>query len=236
MKQPLLKCAVVDDSPTQRFAVIKLIKEHPQLELTGEWNNVIETKNGLLKTKVDVLFLDIEMPILNGFDLLDDLENKPHIVFVTGKTQYAHKAFDYDVIDFLKKPVKTERFNIAVQKVINASTSKIEQEPKENGDFIFIKSGSIEYKVFLKHILYVSALRDFAKIHLEEGSPLVALGTMTSFESLLPSKHFFRVHRSYIVNLEKIERFGAHYMEIKDEKIPISRMKKQAFKEALNHL
>ncbi|WP_200825148.1 LytR/AlgR family response regulator transcription factor [Aquimarina algiphila] len=236
MKHPLIQCAVVDDSTTQRLSVIKLIKKHPRLELAKEWNNAIEAKNGLLDTKIDVLFLDIEMPILNGFDLLDDLENKPHIIFVTGKTKYAHKAFDYHALDFLKKPIRKERFNIAIEKVIDTFTIKSQPLPQENDPFVFIKCGIKKYKVFLNHILYVSALKDFAKIHLEDSSPLVVLGTMTSLESLLPSNHFFRAHRSYIVNLDKIERFSAHYMEINDEKIPISRMKKQKLKEALNHL
>ncbi len=227
---------MVDDSTTQRLSAIKLIKKHPRLELVNEWNNAIEAKNGLLETKVDILFLDIEMPVLNGFDLLDDLENKPHVIFVTGKTKYAHKAFDYHAIDFLKKPLKKERFNIAIEKASEVYIQKSQSLPQKNDPFVFIKSGIKKYKVFLNHILYVSALKDFAKIHLEGSRPLVVLGTMTSFESLLPSEHFFRAHRSYIVNLEKIERFGTHYMEINDEKIPISRMKKQKLKEILNHL
>ncbi len=236
MEQLLLKCAVVDDSTIQRLAIIKLIKNHPQLELVNAWNNAIETKNGLLDTKIDLLFLDIEMPVLNGFDLLDDLEDKPHVIFVTGKTKYALRAFDYHAVDFLKKPLKQERFNIAVQKVLNTYSLLPENQPQQDNPFVFIKSGIKEYKVFLKQILYVSALKDFAKIHMEEGSPLVTLGTMTSLESILPSEYFFRAHRSYIVNLKKIERFGAHYMEIRNNKIPISRMKKQEFKEALDLL
>ncbi len=236
MEQLLLKCAVVDDSTIQRLAIIKLIKNHPQLELVNAWNNAIETKNGLLDTKIDLLFLDIEMPVLNGFDLLDDLEDKPHVIFVTGKTKYALRAFDYHAVDFLKKPLKKERFNIAVQKVLNTYSLLPENQPQQDNPFVFIKSGIKEYKVFLKQILYVSALKDFAKIHMEEGSPLVTLGTMTSLESILPSEYFFRAHRSYIVNLKKIERFGAHYMEIRNNKIPISRMKKQEFKEALDLL
>ncbi|WP_109300068.1 LytTR family DNA-binding domain-containing protein [Aquimarina sp. AU474] len=235
MEQLLLKCAVVDDSTIQRLAIMKLIKNHPQLELVNAWNNAIDTKNGLLDTKIDLLFLDVEMPVLTGFDLLDHLEEKPHVIFVTGKTKYALRAFDYHAIDFLKKPLKKERFNIAVQKVFN-TYSLPENQKEQDNPFVFIKSGIKEYKVFLKQILYVSALKDFAKIHMEEGRPLVTLGTMTSLESVLPSKYFFRAHRSYIVNLKKIERFGAHYMEIRDNKIPISRMKKQEFKDALNLL
>ena len=110
MKKPLIKCAVVDDSNMQRLAITKLIKKQPQLELVGEWSNAIEAKNGLLDIDTDVLFLDIEMPVLNGFNLLDYLEDKPHVVIVTGKSKYAHKAFDYNAIDFLKKTFKIQSF------------------------------------------------------------------------------------------------------------------------------
>ena len=117
--KPILKCAIVDDSRLQRLAIAKLIEDHSALDLIAEWNNAIETKNGLLDTPVDLLFLDIEMPILTGFDLLDDLENKPKIIFVTGKTKYAFKAFDYDAVDYLRKPLKRDRFNAAVEKALN---------------------------------------------------------------------------------------------------------------------
>ena len=87
MEELILDCAVVDDSSLQRLAIVKMIKDHPNLRLAAQYNNAIETKNGLLETKVDLIFLDIEMPILTGFDLLDDLVHKPQIIFVTGKTK-----------------------------------------------------------------------------------------------------------------------------------------------------
>ncbi len=236
MKHPLIKCAVVDDSATQRLAIIKQVRKHPRLELVNEWSNAIEAKNGLLDAQVDLLFLDVEMPILNGFDLLDGLENKPHIIFVTGKIKYAHKAFDYHAIDFLKKPLKKERFSMAIDKVTDAFALKSEVLPQEDDQFVFIKSGIKKYKVYLNHILYVSALKDFAKIHLEDSTFLLVLSTMTSFESLLPSEHFFRTHRSYIVNLNKIDRYSTGFIEINNKNIPISRMKKQKLNEVLNHL
>ena len=116
MEDVKLKCVVVDDSGLQRLSMVKLIKDHPNLQLVGEFSNAIETKNGLLDLGVDLLFLDVEMPILSGFDLLDDLRNKPLIIFVTGKTQYAHKAFDYEAIDYIHKPVTRDRFNKAAAK------------------------------------------------------------------------------------------------------------------------
>lgn len=236
MKKPLIKCAVVDDSNMQRLAITQLIRKQPQLELVGEWSNAIEAKNGLLDVATDVLFLDIEMPVLNGFNLLDYLENKPHIVIVTSKSKYAHKAFDYNAIDFLKKPLKSSRFSITIDKLLQADNFHKKIEVEKNRPSIFIKSGLKQYKVYLQDILYVSAMGDFAKIHLKKSTPLVVTGTMTYLESLLPKNYFFRVHRSFIVNLEKIERFTANYLEIKNEAIPISRQKKQELKDILKSI
>ncbi len=235
MEQSKLKCAVVDDSRLQRLAIVKLIDEHASLELVSEWNNAIETKNGLLDTQVDLLFLDIEMPILTGFDLLDDLENKPHIIFVTGKTKYAFKAFDYDAVDYLRKPLKKDRFNAAVEKALSMSRIGSENPVVEDDDYIFVKSNLKKRKIFLNQLKYVEALGDYVKLIMEEGDPIVVLATMKSFEAQLPSERFLRIHKSYIVNLDKVERYNSRNIEIADEKIPLSRHKKNFLIEALNN-
>ncbi len=235
MEQSQLKCAVVDDSRLQRLAIVKLILGHSSLELVAEWNNAIETKNGLLDTQVDLLFLDIEMPILTGFDLLDDLENKPHIIFVTGKTKYAFKAFDYDAIDYLRKPLKKDRFNAAVDKALSMSRLGGENAAVEDDDYIFVKSNLKKRKIFLNQLKYVEALGDYVKLIMEEGDPIVVLATMKSFEAQLPSDRFLRIHKSYIVNLDKVERYNSRNIEIADEKIPLSRHKKNSLIEALNN-
>ncbi len=234
MEQPLLKCAVVDDSRLQRLAIVKLIDSHPSLELLAEWNNAIETKNGLLDTKVDLLFLDIEMPILTGFDLLDDLEDKPKIIFVTGKTKYAFKAFDYDAVDYLRKPLKRDRFNAAVEKAISAIISNTAGGNVENEDFIFVKSNLKKRKIYLNNLKYVEALGDYVKLIMDNSEPIVVLATMKSFEKQLPSERFLRIHKSYIVNLDKVERYNSRNIEIDDEQIPLSRHKKNSLVEALN--
>ena len=149
----ILKCAIVDDSKLQRLSIAKLIKDHPELELVAEWNNAIETKNGLMDTTVDLIFLDIEMPILTGFDLLDDLEDKPKIIFITGKTKYAFKAFDYDAVDYLRKPVKRDRFNLAVDKVLSLVNMVPADSQQEDDDYIFVKSNLKKRKIFLNNLI-----------------------------------------------------------------------------------
>jgi len=232
--KPILKCAIVDDSRLQRLAIAKLIEDHSALDLIAEWNNAIETKNGLLDTPVDLLFLDIEMPILTGFDLLDDLENKPKIIFVTGKTKYAFKAFDYDAVDYLRKPLKRDRFNAAVEKALNQSKANLNETAVEDEDYIFVKSNLKKRKIFLNNLKYVEALGDYVKLIMDNSDAVVVLATMKSFEAQLPSDRFLRVHKSYIVNLRKVERYNSKNIEIDSDQIPVSRHKKGALSDALS--
>ncbi|SDS72841.1 DNA-binding response regulator, LytR/AlgR family [Gillisia sp. Hel1_33_143] len=233
MEEILLKCAVVDDSSLQRLSIVKLIKDHPNLKLVAEYNNAIETKNGLLDTDVDLIFLDIEMPILSGFDLLDDLPNKPQIIFVTGKTKYAFKAFDYDAVDYIHKPVSKDRFNNAVTKAINLFQLKSNGAPVEDENFIFVKSNLKNRKVFLNKLDYIEALGDYVKFVTEKDT-FVVLATMKSFEQQLPNDKFLRIHKSYIVNLEKVERYNSKNIEINKKQLPLSRHKKSNLIEALS--
>ena len=229
----ILKCAIVDDSKLQRLSIAKLIKDHPELELVAEWNNAIETKNGLMDTTVDLIFLDIEMPILTGFDLLDDLEDKPKIIFITGKTKYAFKAFDYDAVDYLRKPVKRDRFNLAVDKVLSLVNMVPADSQQEDDDYIFVKSNLKKRKIFLNNLKYIEALGDYVKLIMDNSDAVVVLATMKSFEQQLPSERFLRVHKSYIVNLKKVEKYNSRNIEIEGDQIPVSRHKKTALSEAL---
>ncbi len=230
----MIKCAIVDDSRLQRLAIVKLIEDHPSLDLVAQWNNAIETKNGLLDTRVDLMFLDIEMPILTGFDLLDDLENKPKIIFVTGKTKYAFKAFDYDAVDYLQKPLKKDRFFASVEKAISLISPKdsVVLDDKEE-EYIFVKSNLKKRKIYLNKLKYVEALGDYVKLIMEDTDPVVVLATMKSFETQLVEGRFLRVHKSFIVNLDKIERYNSRNIEIGGDQIPVSRHKKNALNEAL---
>ena len=233
MEDVKLKCVVVDDSGLQRLSMVKLIKDHPNLQLVGEFSNAIETKNGLLDLGVDLLFLDVEMTILSGFDLLDDLRNKPLIIFVTGKTQYAHKAFDYEAIDYIHKPVTRDRFNKAAAKAIGLYKLQNDKSSVEDDRFIFVKSNLKKRKVMLGSLKYIEALGDYVKFVTNTDS-FVVLATMKSFEKELEDENFLRIHKSYIVNLDRIQRYNSREVEIDGEKIPLSRHKKTLLADALS--
>ena len=231
MDKSTLNCAIVDDSTLQRLSIVRLIDNHPSLNLVAEYNNAIEAKIGLTTTDIDLVFLDIEMPILSGFDLLDDLTLKPQIIFVTGKTKYAFKAFDYDAVDYLRKPISKERFLNAVHKAVSNFKMKNE-EGFDDEDFIFVKSNLKKRKVFLNELKYIEALGDYVKLVTENDS-LVVLSTMKAFEALLPEDRFLRIHKSYIVNLDKVERYNSKVIELENQQLPLSRNRKTQLVEAL---
>lgn len=231
MEKTLLNCAVVDDSTLQRLSIVKLIENHQSLNLVAQYNNAIEAKEGIATSDIDLIFLDIEMPILSGFDLLDDLTVKPQIIFVTGKTKYAFKAFDYDAIDYLRKPISKERFLNAVHKAVTNYKLKNEDGFDEE-DFIFVKSNLKKRKVFLNELRYIEALGDYVKMVTEHDS-LVVLSTMKAFEALLPKDRFLRIHKSYIVNLDKVIRYNSKVIELEKEQLPLSRNRKTDLVQAL---
>lgn len=220
-----INCIVVEDSNVQRQTIVRLVNDNQNLNLVGEFSNAIEAKNCITNKAVDLVFLDIEMPIINGFDLLDGLKSKPQVIFITSKAEYALKAFDYSATDYLHKPISRERFNQAVKKAINLISLSKENSDEEN-PFIFIKSNLKKLKLYISRIKWIEAYGDYVKIITDEENHLV-LATMKSFEQELPADKFIRVHKSYIVNVEKIDKFNSKYAEIGTHKIPLSRNKKE---------
>jgi two-component system, LytTR family, response regulator len=226
-----LNCVVVDDSSIQRMIITKLVNNHPGLHLVGDFSNAIEAKNCMSVNNVDLVFLDIEMPVISGFDFIDGLKVKPQVVFITSKSDYAMKAFDYDATDYLQKPIEIERFNTAAKRVIDLHLLKKENH-EEDGEHIFIKSNLKKLKVFTSKIKWIEAYGDYVKVVTEEDSNLV-LSTMKSFENDLSKDKFIRVHKSYIINIDKIDRFNSKFAEIGVTKIPLSRNKKDDLTRAL---
>lgn len=229
-----LNCIVVDDSAIQRMTITKLVNESTNLNLVGDFANALEAKNAINNNNVDLIFLDIEMPLINGFDLLDGLKQKPQIVFITSKADYAVKAFDYEATDFLQKPISKERFLKAVKKALELHQLRNEV-PEDLGEAIIIKSNLKKLKIYTSKIKWVEAFGDYIKVITDEDNHLV-LSTMKSFEKELPEGKFVRVHKSYIVNLERVEKFNSKFAEIGKTKIPISRNKKEVITTAIENL
>ena len=158
-----LRCIIVDDCPIQRAMVHKLVCNNSNLTLIGEFSNAVETKNFLSYTTVDLLFLDIEMPILNGFDFLDILKIKPQVIFITAKSDYAVKAFDYEATDYIQKPITHPRFKLAVIKALKKQLL-LNEPSSDDVDYIFIKCNLKNLKVFTSKINYLEAYGDYVKV------------------------------------------------------------------------
>jgi len=172
------------------------------------------------------------MPVISGFDFLDGLKTKPQIIFITSKAEYALKAFDYDATDYLQKPIAIDRFNASVKRAIDLYQLKQDTRDEE-GDHVFIKSNLKKLKIFTSKIKWIEAFGDYVRVVTDEDSHLV-LSTMKSFENELSKTKFVRVHKSYIINIDKVERFNSKFAEIGPMKIPLSRNKKEDLIKALS--
>lgn len=225
-----LSCIIIEDSSIQRMIVRKLVSKHQNLKLVGEFSNAIETKNFLSYSTVNLLFLDIEMPILNGFEFLDTLKVKPQVIFITSNPEYAVKAFSYEATDYIQKPINPLRFDEAVKRALNRQLYI--NTPVESNDHIFIKSNLKKLKIFTSQIKYVEAYGDYVKVITDVENHLV-LSTMKSFIDDLPPDKFIRVHKSFIVNINKINKFNSKFIEVGPTKIPLSRTKKEELQKAL---
>jgi len=230
MQTNKLRTIIVDDSSLQRMAVGKLIADHPDLELVSEYNNGIEAYKNVSNNKIDLIFLDVEMPIIDGFEFIESLSYIPQIILITGKPDYALKAFDYNVTDYLLKPITKSRFDDSVRKaLLNA------RKTNSNGieeAHIYVNSNLKKVKVIINDIKWIEGLGDYIKLVTEDNTILV-LSTMKAFIEKLPQDKFLRIHKSYIVNLNKVEKFSSALVEVRGQKIPLSRYKKTQLEEAL---
>jgi DNA-binding LytR/AlgR family response regulator len=229
-----LNCIVVDDSAVQRITITKLVNDSKSLNLVGDFANALEAKNCINNNTIDLIFLDVEMPLINGFDLLDGLKSKPQIVFITSKADYALKAFDYEATDFLQKPISKERFLKAVKKASELHILRNETH-EELGESIVIKSNLKKLKIYLSKIKWIEAYGDYIKVVTDDESHLV-LSTMKGFEKELPEGKFTRVHKSFIINLSRVEKFNNKFVEIGTTKIPLSRNKKEEIIKAIENI
>lgn len=227
-----MKCVIVDDEPMDLMVLNELLSDDGRVEIIKSFNNPIEAKKFLSTNEVDVVFLDIEMPELNGLDFISDLTGVKHVVVVSSNNVYAADAYNFDVSDYIVKPVEKDRLKKAVDKVIEISESL--QSSLED-DFAFVKDGSKIIRVDFKEILFVEALADYVQINTETAKYTV-LGTMKSLVASLPERDFYRVHRSFIIRKDKIKVIEDNMIPMKGKNIPISRSAKQAFFASFNFL
>ena len=214
-----LKCAIVEDSKVQRALLEQVIDKTSNLELSHSFTSSTEALEKINSSHIDLLFLDIEMPVMNGFEFLAGLKTIPQVIITSQNPKYALEAFDYNAIDFLLKPYSKRRFELAVNKAI----SKIKTTAKTENKLV-VKHNLKQIELNIHNIQWVEALGDYVKVITPERN-YVILSTLTTFHKKLGDDKFLRIHKSYIVNLSMVERYNHEFIEIKDKKIPISRSK-----------
>ena len=213
-----LKTLIVDDEPLALDLLETFIERIEHLELVGRCQNGVETFNKLQNEKVDLLFLDIEMPTLDGYELLKSLTNPPQVIITTAYREYAVEGFELEVLDYLVKPFPFQRFVKAVQKAIVPAPTVNEDAP----NCLFIKVDKRIIKVPFQNIHYIESLKDYLKIHTVTGT-LVTLQTMQGICELLPADQFTRIHKSFTVATQKVNAIDANDLEINGKSLPIVR-------------
>ena len=235
-----IRCLVIDDEPPAREILKKHIAEVETLELAGDCSNAVEALAFLQENPVELLFLDIQMPHILGTSFIRTMKNPPKVIFTTAYRKYAIEGFDLNAVDYLLKPISFERFLQAVNKVLqinltvpnhnNNSTEAIQEQAHH---FLYFRVDRKMVKVFLDDILFVESLKDYIRIFTATKT-IITKQPISSLEELLPADAFIRIHRSYIVAIDKIDSFNADTIEIGKKELPIGRLFKHDVNKILN--
>jgi len=223
-----INCIIVDDEQLARQLIKRYVDKLPHLEVVAICKNSMEAMNELRTKKVDLMFLDIQMPDLTGVEFLKSINQKPAVIFTTAYKEYALEGYELDIVDYLLKPISFERFTKGVNKAIDLIQSKntnneantLINSPEK--DYINIKADHKIYKVKFSDLKYIEGLGEYVTYHTST-KKIVSLASLKQLETTLPSNIFLRVHKSYIINLNFVSSLYGNRLELAEEKIPIGR-------------
>jgi DNA-binding LytR/AlgR family response regulator len=217
-----LKCVAIDDEPLALELLQEYISRFPQLKLVHTFDDAISAVELLRNTKVDLLFIDINMPDITGIDLVRSLQEKPLVIFTTAHKQFAIEGFELDAVDYLLKPINFDRFTRAVHKAIDYYKYKNTPSQEEN-DSLFVHSEYKLVKIPLNDIEYIESLEDYIKIHIAGTKPVLTLLSMKKVLDKLPADKFQRIHRSYIVSVSRVKSIQNRKVQLSSAvELPIS--------------
>jgi DNA-binding LytR/AlgR family response regulator len=233
-----LRCLLIDDEPPALKVLESYMSQINGLEIVGQCRNAIEALDVLHQLPVDVIFLDIKMPKLLGTDFLRNLSQPPRVIFVSAYREYAIESYELDAVDYLVKPVSFERFVKAVAKLKRLTRPDRDVQAldyKRNPQaFAYLKVGKHMQKVFINEILYIESWKDYVKLFLTGDKAILVKQSISSMENLLSEHRFVRVHRSYIVSIDKVSGYNGLFLQVNKKDVPIGRLYKQAVMEKLN--
>lgn len=232
----LITCAIIDDEPIARDILQQFIAEDERLQLCGNYKNAREALKGINDSPAELLFLDINMPGLSGFQLLKSMPQPPAVIFTTAYREYALEGFNANAIDYLLKPIAVERFLLAVNKAVqflrplihNQNAASTEHTEQNSDDCFFVKSNGGLVKIFFAQILFIESIKEYVKIVTAEKN-IITYHSISGLMEKLPQKSFYRIHRSYIVNINAITSIEGYVVKINQHELPISRNERDAF-------
>ena len=218
----MLKCIIIEDEVLAQDVIKSHLERIGTLELAGVYRNAPEAAAALKTGDIDIMFLDIRLPGMSGLQFLRGLKDPPLVVLTTAYAEYALESYEFNVIDYLLKPISFERFSKAVNKILDGRlfTAAAKEAYLYSDDHIFVRSNSKFFRVNFSEIIYIQGMRDYLKIYTPDYA-LVTHQTMNELEKTLPSRHFIRVHKSYIISLKHIRSIYGNTIELDKATIPI---------------
>lgn len=217
----MIKCVAIDDEPLALDIVCDFAGRVPFLNLKERFTSAFKAIDYLQNEEVDLIFLDIQMPDITGIEFLNSLENKPLVIFTTAYSEYAVEGFNLRAVDYLLKPFLFDRFMQAVVRVKELMEAR-NKTGNGNPDYFFVKANYQLEKINFNDIIFIEGLKDYLKICKQDGTKVIAHKSMKTILEELPPNRFMRVHRSYIISLDKIDALGKNHVTIGKNKIPIS--------------
>jgi two-component system, LytTR family, response regulator LytT len=233
----MITTIAIDDEPLALQLVTGYIEKTPGLKLAGKFDNPLDAVEFLAREKIDLIFVDVQMPDLSGIEFTRSMVRGPKVIFTTAYEKYALEGFRLDVVDYLLKPFSYEEFFRAVQKVQNLLKleSSALNQVEANAEFLFLKSDYKIKRINFNDILYIEGLKDYVKVYINnDPKPILSLTSLKNLETKLPESKFMRVHRSFIVNLDKIATIERSRIVFGKAYIPVSEQYKDKFQEYLN--
>lgn len=228
-----ITCAVIDDEPIARDILEDFINQDERLLLQGNYKNAKDALNGMISQPVELVFLDINMPGLTGFQFLKSMTNPPSVIFTTAYREHAMEGFEANAVDYLLKPIAIERFLLSVNKAWKFLRQTVNETAElsvttDQEEFFFVKADGGLIKIFFEKILFIEALKEYVKIVTKEKS-VITYHTISGLEEKLPVGKFYRIHRSFIVNIKAITSIEGFAVRIDKHELPISRNERDAF-------
>ena len=227
-----IKCAIIDDEYLARKYIGDYVEKIPFLELEGGYSSPLKAINVLQEGKIDLIFLDIQMPDISGLDFLRSLEHKPYVILTTAYKEFALEGYELDVTDYLLKPFSFDRFLKAANKVHQAMQAKTgedsipsgeEQKTDFRDDYLVIRADRKYYKINYEDLIYVEGQKAYVTFHSENAKKITALASLKDLEEKLPAGEFLRIHKSYIVSIKKIDALEGNQLEVNGEMLPIGK-------------